>query len=133
MPIGHIGIVLLLSALPLHFMEATEASAFSYGRADVGLVQTIRLQQVADDLRRRLEILERVDVAVVPHNPLVMSVETLAGRSGPDHAPFFEMLVHVDGFAAAQGAGSSKRAAEQAAAEAFLAREQIDVSKSASL
>lgn len=57
----------------------------------------------------------------------------LAGRSGPDHAPFFEMLVHVDGFAAAQGAGSSKRAAEQAAAEAFLAREQIDVSKSASL
>ena len=60
-------------------------------------------------------------------------VYAVVDRSGPDHAPFFEMLVHVDGFAAAQGAGSSKRAAEQAAAEAFLAREQIDVSKSASL
>ncbi len=57
----------------------------------------------------------------------------LAGRRGPDHAPFFEMLVHVDGYAAAQGAGASKRAAEQAAAEAFLTRENIDMSKGAAI
>lgn len=42
-----------------------------------------RLQRLADMLRVRLNILERVVVTVVDHNPLVMSVETLAGRSGP--------------------------------------------------
>jgi len=50
----------------------------------------------------------------------------LAGRSGPDHAPFFEVAVEVEGFALAQGTGASKRVAEQAAAQAFLAREGID-------
>jgi ribonuclease-3 len=49
----------------------------------------------------------------------------LAARSGPDHAPFFEVAVEVEGFVFAQGAGPSKRAAEQAAAEAFMARERI--------
>lgn len=42
-----------------------------------------RLQQMSDMLRTRLHILERVVVTVVDHNPLVMSVETLSGRSGP--------------------------------------------------
>ena len=41
------------------------------------------LQDVTDRLRNRMEILERVVVTVVDHNPLVMSVETLGGRSGP--------------------------------------------------
>jgi ribonuclease-3 len=50
----------------------------------------------------------------------------LSGRSGPDHAPFFEVAVEVEGFALAKGTGASKRAAEQAAAQAFLAREGID-------
>ncbi len=50
----------------------------------------------------------------------------LAARSGPDHAPSFEVEVEVEGFAVAQGAGPSKRAAEQAAAEAFMAREGIE-------
>lgn len=47
----------------------------------------------------------------------------LVARSGPDHAPFFEVVVEVQGFAAAPGSGASKRVAEQAAAAAFLARE----------
>ena len=34
-------------------------------------------------LRTRLEISERVQVVLVDHNPLVMSVETLGGRVGP--------------------------------------------------
>ena len=42
-----------------------------------------RVQIITDDLRKRLDILERVVVSVVDHNPLVMSVETLSGRSGP--------------------------------------------------
>ncbi len=50
----------------------------------------------------------------------------LAARSGPDHAPFFEVAVEVEGFEAARGAGASKRAAEQSAAQAFLDREGIE-------
>ena len=43
-------------------------------------------------------------------------------RSGPDHAPQFVMRVVVAGFPPEQGGASSKRAAEQAAAQAFLDR-----------
>jgi ribonuclease-3 len=43
-------------------------------------------------------------------------------RSGPAHAPHFVMQVVLDGYAPEQGEASSKRAAEQAAAQAFLAR-----------
>jgi ribonuclease-3 len=50
----------------------------------------------------------------------------LAARSGPDHAPFFEVTVEVEGFAVSKGSGASKRAAEQSAAQAFLEREGID-------
>jgi len=42
-------------------------------------------------------------------------------RTGPDHAPSFCVRVTVEGFPPAAGEGTSKRAAEQAAAEAFLA------------
>jgi hypothetical protein len=42
-----------------------------------------QLQDITDKLRHRMEILERVVVTVVDHNPLVMSVETLGGRNGP--------------------------------------------------
>src|SRR3989337_1058656 len=42
-----------------------------------------RPQSFTDELRDRLEILESVLFTLVDHNPLVMSVETLAGRSGP--------------------------------------------------
>lgn len=41
------------------------------------------LQDVTDQLRGRMEIVERVVITVVDYNPLVMSVETLGGRSGP--------------------------------------------------
>jgi ribonuclease III len=43
-------------------------------------------------------------------------------RSGPAHAPHFVMRVTLEGFAPEIGAASSKRAAEQAAAQAFLDR-----------
>lgn len=45
-----------------------------------------------------------------------------AARSGPAHAPQFVMRVELPGYAAETGEASSKRAAEQAAARAFLDR-----------
>lgn len=62
-----LGFILLLCALPLRL---------SAGSAD-------RIQAITDELRDRLDILETVHVTMVEHNPLVMSVETLSGRSGP--------------------------------------------------
>jgi ribonuclease-3 len=55
----------------------------------------------------------------------------LVARSGPDHAPSFDVAVEVAGFDAAKGSGASKRVAEQAAAAAFLARETVGQGKGA--
>lgn len=68
------GFVLLLCLIPLRSIASS---------AD-------RLQTITDDLRGRLGILETVRVTLVEHNPLVMSVETMAGRSGP-------FVISVDG------------------------------------
>jgi ribonuclease-3 len=46
-------------------------------------------------------------------------------RSGPDHNPHFRVAVQLPDFAPAEGAGRSKRAAEQAAAAAMLSREGV--------
>jgi ribonuclease-3 len=47
------------------------------------------------------------------------------GREGPDHAPRFTAEVRIKGAKPARGEGASKRAAEQAAATALLAREGV--------
>jgi ribonuclease-3 len=49
----------------------------------------------------------------------------VVAQEGPHHAPHFSVEVQVHGRAAAIGEGSNKRAAEQAAAAAFLKREGI--------
>lgn len=46
-------------------------------------------------------------------------------RTGPDHDLFFRILVTVPGIGEAEGAGRSKRAAEQAAAEALISQEGL--------
>jgi ribonuclease-3 len=46
----------------------------------------------------------------------------VSDREGPAHAPRFVVTVHIDGEAPASGEGGSKRAAEQAAAAALLAK-----------
>jgi ribonuclease-3 len=51
----------------------------------------------------------------------------IAARSGPDHAPKFIISVAVDGFAPAEASGGSRRAAEQAAADAFMRREGVSL------
>ena len=47
------------------------------------------------------------------------------GRSGPDHAPRFTILVELPGLEATEATGASKQAAQKAAAAAFLAREGV--------
>ena len=47
------------------------------------------------------------------------------GRSGPDHSPEFRVAVELSAREPAEGSGRSKRAAEQAAAAAMLAREGV--------
>jgi ribonuclease-3 len=46
-------------------------------------------------------------------------------RTGPDHRPEFIVAVDVQGFAPAEAHGSSKRFAEQSAAQAFMNREGL--------
>jgi hypothetical protein len=79
---NHLGVVLLLSLLPLHLATGPAGGDALIGR-EVERSETVVLQELTDELRARLEISEDVHVNVVEHNPLVMSVETLAGRTGP--------------------------------------------------
>ncbi|MEP1205865.1 MAG: ribonuclease III [Rhizobiaceae bacterium] len=52
-------------------------------------------------------------------------VYKIVKRSGPDHDPTFVVEVEIEGSQNAQGRGKSKRAAEQAAAQAVLLRESV--------
>lgn len=52
-------------------------------------------------------------------------VYTATNRSGPDHAPMFEVQVEINGLKPLGGSGTSKRIAEQAAARAMLLREKV--------
>jgi hypothetical protein len=63
----HLGLAVLVCVLPLRLFADSKGYAQSF----------------TDELRSRLQILEVVHFTLVEHNPLVMSVETLAGRSGP--------------------------------------------------
>jgi hypothetical protein len=74
----HTGFVLLLWLLPLR--PEVLPAVLDLTTEKTGIVS---LQDLTDDLRTRLHIKERVHVTLVDHNPLVMSVETLAGRTGP--------------------------------------------------
>ncbi len=78
----NIGLVLLVWLLPLR-LEATPALSATPSGPDEEKTVAASLQQLTDTLRARLEIQQTVQVELVRHNPLVMSVETLSGRSGP--------------------------------------------------
>ncbi len=77
----NIGVVLLLWLLPLRSGVMPAVSVALNGRA--AEPPMVSLQDLTDDLRGRLQITERVYVTLVDHNPLVMSVDTLGGRTGP--------------------------------------------------
>ena len=79
---SQLGVVLLLWLLPLP-LDVSPGVSTAFVSRGVGRTEVAVLQDVTDDLRSRLQITERVQVELVDHNPLVMSVETLAGRAGP--------------------------------------------------
>jgi len=54
---------------------------------------------------------------------LPLPAYTVVQRTGTDHSPSFKVEVQVKGFAPVSAQASSKRAAEKAAARAFLTRE----------
>ena len=79
---NELGVVLMLWLLPLRLDPVSVGGSALIGPVDEKS-EIVVLQEITDDLRTRLEITERVLVVLVDHNPLVMSVETLAGRVGP--------------------------------------------------
>lgn len=52
-------------------------------------------------------------------------VYAIESREGPDHQPVFTVSLQIAGFQTALGVGSSRRAAEEAAASSFLVREGV--------
>jgi hypothetical protein len=79
---NHLGVVLLFALLPLR-LETVPSGPDGLTARGSERSAVVVLQELTDDLRTRLEIVEQVHVTLVDHNPLVMSVETLAGRTGP--------------------------------------------------
>ena len=86
---NHLGVVLLLSLLPLR-LDLVPAGMNGVVARGTEISEVVVLQELTDELRTRLQIVEQVHVTLVEHNPLVMSVETLAGRTGP-------FVITVDG------------------------------------
>ena len=82
---------------------------------------TTRLHQPTRPLRDPKTALQEWAQSLGRPAPLYAQTE----RTGPDHAPRFTLTVTVEGYPDAIGTGSSKRAAEQAAAETFLDREGL--------
>ena len=80
-----------------------------------------RMQAKAQPLRDPKTLLQEWALARGLPTPAYREV----ARSGPDHNPEFRVAVQLPHFAPAEGSGRSKRAAEQAAAAAMLAREGV--------
>jgi ribonuclease III len=89
-----------------------------------GLVERlwqVRIQAKAQPLRDSKTVLQEWAQARGLPTPAYREV----ARTGPDHSPEFRVAVQLPNFAPAEGSGRSKRAAEQAAAAAMLARERV--------
>ncbi len=94
---------------------------FPAAEALVGRMWEERLRSTAQPLRDPKTVLQEWAQARGLPTPAYREV----ARSGPDHDPEFRVAVHVAKFAPAEGLGRSKRAAEQAAAAAMMAREGV--------
>ena len=81
-----------------------------------------RMQQPSRSLRDPKTALQEWAQAKGKQPPVYREIE----RAGPAHKPEFTVAVDVEGFAAAEGRGASKRAAEQTAARSFMQRENIE-------
>jgi ribonuclease III len=94
---------------------------FPAAEALVGRMWEQRLRSTAQPLRDPKTVLQEWAQARGLPTPAYREV----ARSGPDHDPEFRVAVHLAKFAPAEGVGRSKRAAEQAAAAAMMAREGV--------
>ena len=106
--------------------EAVIGAAYLDGgyEAAAGLVERlwqVRMKAKAQPLRDPKTVLQEWAQARGLPTPAYREV----ARSGPDHDPEFRVAVQLSGLAPAEGMGRSKRAAEQAAAAAMLAREGV--------
>jgi ribonuclease III len=81
----------------------------------------VRMSATAQPLRDPKTVLQEWAQARGLPTPTYREV----ARSGPDHSPEFRVAVQLPAFAPAEGTARSKRAAEQNAAAAMLAREGV--------
>jgi ribonuclease III len=94
---------------------------YAAAEALVGRLWESRLRTTAPPLRDpKTELQEWAQARGLP-TPAYREV----ARSGPDHDPEFRVAVQLPHLAPAEGLGRSKRAAEQAAAAAMMAREGV--------
>jgi ribonuclease-3 len=96
------------------FIEA----GFEIARQLVARSWRARMHAVEEPERDAKTTMQEWAQARALHAPSYVEID----RSGPPHAPLFTIQVSLEGFEPAQGSASSKRAAEQAAAHAFMAR-----------
>ncbi|MGB6342305.1 MAG: ribonuclease III [Xanthobacteraceae bacterium] len=85
----------------------------------------VRLKATAQPLRDPKTVLQEWAQARGLPTPIYREV----ARSGPDHNPEFRVAVQLPSFAPAEGIARSKRAAEQDAAAAMLARAGVKIAK----
>jgi ribonuclease III len=94
---------------------------FAAAEALVGRLWAARMKVKAQPLRDPKTVLQEWAQGRGLPTPAYREV----ARSGPDHDPEFRVAVHLPKLAPAEGSGRSKRAAEQAAAAAMMAREGV--------
>jgi len=94
---------------------------FAAAEALIGRLWDARMRTTAQPLRDPKTVLQEWAQARGLPTPAYREV----ARSGPDHDPEFRVAVHLPKLAPAEGSGRSKRAAEQAAAAAMMAREGV--------
>jgi len=94
---------------------------FAVASALVERLWQVRMHTKAQPLRDAKTILQEWAQARGLPTPAYREV----ARSGPDHDPEFRVAVQLPHLAPAEGSGRSKRAAEQAAAAAMMAREGV--------
>lgn len=96
-------------------------AGFDAARAVVARAWTTRMQAPRRPLRDAKTALQEWAQGRGKATPVYRQLS----RSGPDHAPNFVIAVEVEDCAPEQASGSSKRNAEQSAAQAFLIREGV--------
>ncbi len=94
---------------------------FAAAEALVGRLWAARMQTKAQPLRDPKTVLQEWAQARGLPTPAYREI----ARTGPDHDPEFRVAVQLPKLAPAEGSGRSKRAAEQAAAAAMMAREGV--------